>query len=110
MLWQEDVVKQDLKNGMMWMRKAADQRYAFAEASLSTMHAQGLLGDEPDFKESAKWARRGAMQGDALAQRTLGLLYLEGKGVLEAKLPKRSITNASPTNGLPSPNAAVCRA
>ena len=89
LLWEGDVVKQDLKNGMMWMRKAADQRYAFAEASLATMHAQGLLGDEPNFKESSKWARRGAMQGDALAQRTLGFLYLEGKGVLEAKLPKR---------------------
>ena len=87
-LYEGDVVKQDIKGAMEWMHKAAAQHYRPAEGSMAIMYAEGKL-DGPNYDEAFEWARRGAMQGDALSQRLLGFLYLQNKGVLPSKLPKR---------------------
>ena len=88
LLYEGSVLKQDLKLGMDWIRKAAVQNYAPAESALATIFINGLV-DGPDYTKSALWARRGAMQGDPLAQRTLGELYRKGKGVIPSKLPEK---------------------
>ena len=63
-----------------WYRKAANQGYAKAQASLGIMYDFGK-GVEENDSEAVKWFLKAARQGQALAQHNLAIMYEEGTGV-----------------------------
>lgn len=70
----------DLAEAAVWMRKAAEQGHARAQANLGTSYARGK-GVERDYDESLLWLDRAAAQGSGKAMLELGLLYRDGQGV-----------------------------
>lgn len=79
------VVAQNYAEAFKWLRKAAEQGHAEAQASLGTCYGTGLgiPTDKPekDYREAIKWYRKAAEQGLAVAQYNLGDSYAEGHGV-----------------------------
>lgn len=73
-------VATDPKEGVAWLRKAADRKYADAEFTLGYAYYQGV-GVERDEKESAAWIRKAAEHGSVQAQFNLGIMYTNGEGV-----------------------------
>jgi TPR repeat protein len=73
-------VAQDLETGMDWIRKAAAQRDATAEALLGYAYLEGR-GVTVDHGEAMKWFLKSAEQGDADAQHSIGEMYEKGLGV-----------------------------
>ena len=63
-----------------WYRKAADQRYAYAQNNLGWMYLNGY-GVERDYRQAIVWFRKAAEQGNASAQISLGWVYETGSGV-----------------------------
>lgn len=54
----------DQKEGIPWVRKAAESGYAPAEASLSLVYYSGGPGVDKDLGQAKVWADRSAAQGD----------------------------------------------
>lgn len=76
MYLQGDGVPQDAGEGMLWLRKAAEQRDSMAQFTLGySLELQG------NAAEAVPWYRKAAEQGLALAQTALGFVYEQGKGV-----------------------------
>ena len=73
-------VPADAGEGAVWLRRAADQGFAPAEAALGEVFRLGK-GVDRNPAEAAKWCRRAAEQGFALAEQKLGEDYAEGNGV-----------------------------
>lgn len=73
-------VEQSDKKALMWVNKAADQKYAPAQYDLGAMYEGGLWVKQ-DFKKALKWYRLAADQNDPQAQASLGYMYAEGRGV-----------------------------
>ena len=73
-------VPRDYSEGSVWLRRAADQRFAPAQTALGHMFQQGK-GMPVNYAEAAEWYRRAAEQGYAEAQHKLGTHYAEGWGV-----------------------------
>jgi TPR repeat protein len=71
---------QDIEQGIDWLRRAAEQGHAAAQALLGQAHLFGVAA-ESDFGEGLLWTRRGAQGGASLAQFRLGDLYQSGRGV-----------------------------
>jgi hypothetical protein len=64
-----------------WLRKAADQGNANAQAMLGGAYADGR-GVLRDYAEAMKWLRKAADQGNANVQYLLGhMLFFGGRGV-----------------------------
>ena len=76
-----------------WMRLAADQGFAPAQASLGLMYIKGQ-GVEKGAEQAAQWFRLAANQGIANAQSNLGLLYFKGQGV--AQDDQEAVHSSSP--------------
>ena len=74
-------VPQDHDEALKWRRKAADQGYAEAQASLGEMYEFGLNDVPKDLNEALKWYRLAAEQGNTYAENALGNAYNEGNGV-----------------------------
>ena len=68
-------VPQDYVQALRWLRRAARQGFAPAQAMLGAFYAagRGVLKDEVEAK---RWFRRAAEQGNAYAQYRLGYLYV----------------------------------
>jgi uncharacterized protein len=75
-------VAQDYKEAVKWLRLAADQGNAEAQAVLGAAYGLGL-GVAQDDKEAVRWFRLAADQGFAKAQGLLGSAYVAGRGVAE---------------------------
>jgi TPR repeat protein len=65
------------RDGVAWLRKAAEQGNADAQFDLGVMYDNGQ-GVPQDDKEAVVWLRKVAEQGPADAQYRLGLMYLIG--------------------------------
>ena len=65
---------------LMWVRLAATQGYADAQADLGKMYETGD-GLPQDYTKAIKWYRRATKRGNARASRRLGRLYETGTGV-----------------------------
>src|SRR6266704_1842960 len=78
-------VAKDEAEAVRWVRKAADQNYAWAQSNLGWcyLNGRGLAKDEV---EAVKWFRKAADQNDARAQYNLGVCYDKGKGVAKDEL------------------------
>ncbi len=61
----------DHEEAVKWYRKAADQGYPVAQASLGFMYVMGW-GVSKDYKEAVKWYRKAADRDYAVAQTSLG--------------------------------------
>jgi TPR repeat protein len=66
----------DLISAMPLFKKAADQGYAPAQASLAE-----LLYQSEYYDQAADYSRKSAEQGNPVGQFDLGRMYAEGKGV-----------------------------
>lgn len=73
-------VDKDMKEAIVWYRKAALQGSAAAQFNLGVLYENGR-GTKVDFAEANEWYRRAAEQGDPLAIGNLGMLYIRGDGV-----------------------------
>ena len=74
------VLPKDSAKSITWYRKAAEQGYARAQATLGDMYLSGN-GTRKDYGQALIWLRKAAEQGDAYAQDDLGLMYSDGDGV-----------------------------
>lgn len=71
------------KEGYEWVKKAAEQNYAFSQLELGNIFydPKGYYLDLPQSNEQAfYWWKKAAEQGNAVAQAFLGMCYYEGKG------------------------------
>jgi TPR repeat protein len=65
---------------LKWIKKAANQGLADAQAMLGMMFAEGDIIPKNQV-EAVKWYKKSAEQGDDVAQHNLGLSYYFGIGV-----------------------------
>lgn len=70
----------DPAEAVKWIRLAAGQDHAEAQATLGRMHYVGH-GVPQDYSEALRWYRPAAEQNDPMAQLYLGLMYYNGHGV-----------------------------
>ena len=70
---------QDFREGVVWIRKAAQQGHKYAQGRLGEAYRFGE-GVEQDHREAVVWLRKGAEQGNARAQCFLGEAYRDGDG------------------------------
>lgn len=76
-----DGVPIDSKQGVEWLRKAADQDHPAAQLSLARMYLDGRERNIPkDPKQGLELMRKSADHGWAPAEYSLGLLYQNGNG------------------------------
>ncbi len=68
------------EEAVMWMRRAAEQGHAGAQANLGFCYKHGQ-GVPRDYEEAVMWYLKGAEQGHPWAQNDLGFCYDEGQGV-----------------------------
>ena len=100
-------VPQDYKEGLKWLRLAADQGDAFAQLNLAMTYENGPQGIPQDYKEAAKWYRLAADQGHAGAQGDLGWMYEKGQGVAANSVVAYALYNLSATNYPTKENPAI---
>ena len=74
-------VPKDVKKGLPWLRKAAQQGSLESQWILSTVYQFGRGGVAVDLVESFEWALKAAERGHMIAQHNVGSAYLEGAGV-----------------------------
>jgi len=79
-LGRQYVKQQNAEKAAYWVKKAAEQGHAGAQAGLSGFYYLGI-GVDMDYKEAVKWARKAAMQGHPSGQCMLGLYYESCVGV-----------------------------
>jgi len=65
---------------LMWLKLAASQNDAWAQDTIGSMYAIGVLGAK-NYVEAAKWERLAADQGFTDAQFALTVQFFDGKGV-----------------------------
>jgi TPR repeat protein len=56
-------VPRDLKNGLQWFLKAANQGHAIAQHNAGVMYLGGGEGIEQDFNKAISWFKKAADQG-----------------------------------------------
>lgn len=72
--------RKDYANALRWFRKAAEQGYAPAQASLGMMYRKGW-GVPVNAAAAVGWFTKAASQGDVTAQFILASMYHDGEGV-----------------------------
>ncbi len=70
----------DVPQGILWLRRAAEQGNSFAALTLGNRYAQGN-GVDKDPAQAVTWWRKAAQADNGEAQYHLGKAYLEGNGV-----------------------------
>jgi len=74
----------NLKEGIKWIRKSAEQNNAMAQSALGMMYCEGYDNlIKQNWKEARTWLRKAAKQGDHVAQYYLGEIYFHGHDVPE---------------------------
>ena len=73
-------VPADKKEGVRWLRQAAEKGHIRAQNNLGVLYDKGD-GVERNLGEAAKWYRKAAEQGHVQSQYNLGLMYTNGEGV-----------------------------
>jgi clan AA aspartic protease (TIGR02281 family) len=73
-------VPRDDAQAVVWLRKAADQGNADAQANLGWIYANGQ-GVAQDYTQALVWLRKAAEKANADAQGVLGEMYRDGRGV-----------------------------
>ncbi|PCI68462.1 MAG: hypothetical protein COB26_08345 [Piscirickettsiaceae bacterium] len=83
-------VKRDLKQSIVWLRKAADLADSRGQFQLAMAYEKGL-GVERDLQQAAFWLEKAAEQGDGTAQFNLGVMLATnfGKGVMTSSTEQR---------------------
>jgi hypothetical protein len=81
-----------------WYRKAAEQGYAPAQASLGILYDLGQ-GVAQDYLQALSWYAKAAEQGDIKAQNNLGFMYSEGKGVVQDRVTAHMWFNIAGVGG-----------
>ena len=72
--------KQNYKESVKYLRKAADKGHVSAQNTLGVMYDKGY-GVKQDYGEAVKWYRLAAEQDYDVAQCNLGFMYDNGHGV-----------------------------
>ncbi len=67
--------------GVIWLRKAADQGYARAQTDMGLLYEFGGPGMPQDFAQAVVWYQKAANQGYADGLTSLGWMYEHGQGV-----------------------------
>jgi TPR repeat protein len=70
----------DTAGAVVWIRRAAAQRFAPAEFHLGQIHEFGF-GASQDDRLALEWYRKAADHGSAPAHRAVGEFYLKGRAV-----------------------------
>ncbi len=73
-------MEEDPVEAVQWIRLAAEQDHAEAQAMLGRLYFVGH-GVPEDYSEALRWYRRGIEQNNPKAQFYLGLMYYNGHGV-----------------------------
>ena len=73
-------VPKDMKKGLSWYQRAADQGFAPGQLALGSMYYNGE-GVKQDYTVAAKWFRLAAERGYDRAQSNLAAMYMNGTGV-----------------------------
>lgn len=64
----------DVEQGLFWLKKAAENGSAEAQAALGTVYGEGKILPR-NQEESIKWFLSAAMNGDTFAQKTMAGIY-----------------------------------
>jgi TPR repeat protein len=75
----EGITKNE-KQGVEFLRKAADQNHLRAQHVLGSLYEEGV-GVKQDPAKAIEWYRKAANNGFPMAQHSLGIVYDLGKGV-----------------------------
>jgi uncharacterized protein len=76
--------KQDFAEAEKWIRKAAEQDFAYAQTSLGHLYEAGVVGVLTKSNvDAAQWYSKAAALQDAEGLLSLGLLYQQGAGVAQ---------------------------
>ncbi len=76
-------VPKDARQGVPYLRMAADQGSLESQWVLSTLYEFGRAGVAVDHAESFKWALKAAKRGHAVAQHNVATAYFYGTGVAQ---------------------------
>ena len=95
LLWNGDVVKQDLIKAKEWFEKAAAQGNANAQYFLGDTYRIGIitrnnpsyisLKQYQDSQKAKEWLEKAAAQNKSHAQHELGVMYSKGEGIKQDK-------------------------
>lgn len=75
-------VKQNTTEGVMWLRKAAEQGNTAAQYNLGMLYEDGS-GVKKDLQEALKWYGKAAEQGEPDAMKKVRSLLVAGKRRVE---------------------------
>jgi uncharacterized protein len=78
-------VEKSLREGLLWMQRAAEHGAPEGQQRLSALYRRGTEFFAPDMQKHLTWTRRAAEQGHIVAMHNLGNYYLEG---ISKVLPK----------------------
>lgn len=77
---QKYLEKEDFTNGLVWLRRVAEQGDAWAQYSIGKCFYDGT-GEKKSFEQAIIWFKKASDQGNAQAQFALGKCFLNGDGV-----------------------------
>ncbi len=97
-LWDGMGVAQDYKEGLKFLRYAAEHGDREAQGFLGSIYTTGN-GVPQDFTEGAKWLRKAADQSDPVAQFNLALSYFRGEGVQADEMEGLKLLKLAASNG-----------
>lgn len=81
-------IERNVLQGIVWLRKSADQNYVCAFMSLAHMYDEGK-DVQQDSVEAAKLYQKAAEAGDEHGQRALAKMLAEGRGVSQDTVKAR---------------------
>ena len=70
-----------MDTALHWLKKAAEQGVATAQADLGSWYGHGGYGVEKDYVKAAEWYTKAVENGHPMSHLNLGLYYRWGKGV-----------------------------
>lgn len=73
-------LKKSEKEGVEWVRKAAEQNHLRAQHAMGTFHEEGI-GVEKNIAKAIEWYTRSANNGFPEAQHSMGIAFDLGRGV-----------------------------
>lgn len=71
----------DVKEGIKWIQKSADQDYPKALGRIGETYKGGYFGYPQDFQKALEYFKKGVALNDADSQVGLGDMFLQGQGV-----------------------------
>ncbi|MEO1888294.1 MAG: tetratricopeptide repeat protein [Cycloclasticus sp.] len=84
-------VERDLKQSIVWLRKAAELKDSRGEYQLAMAYEKGM-GVDRDLHQAAFWLEKAAKQGDATAQFEFGVMLATnyGEGLMTSSKDQRT--------------------